>query len=139
MMLFYPAIFEPDEKSGYVAHFPQFGGFTQGETIEETKEMCEDLLISYLEDYFDMDKEIPMPDKVQKGQYAIALPTLMVAKVLLHNELVKRNINKASLARLLDASPAEVQRIMNLRHNTKINTIDRAFEALGKQLKLSLA
>lgn len=137
-MLFYPAVFEADEKGGFVAYFPQFGGFTQGETIEETKEMCEDLLISYLEDYFDMDQEIPMPDKIQEGQYAISLPTLMVAKVLLHNELVKRNLNKVSLARLLGTSPAEIQRIMNLRHNTKINTLDRAFDVLGKQLKLSI-
>ena len=35
-MLFYPAVFEPAEEGGYIAHFPQFGGFTQGETIEET-------------------------------------------------------------------------------------------------------
>ncbi len=138
-MLFYPAIFEPDPQSGYVAHFPQFGGYTQGETIEETTEMCEDLLISYIEDYFDLNQPVPLPDKVAKGQYAIGLPLLMTAKVYLHNELIKQGVTKAQLARLLDTSPAEVQRILTLRHKTKLDTIEKAIGLLGKQLELRLA
>lgn len=135
-MLFYPAVFEADPSGGYVAHFPQFGGFTQGETIEETTEMCEDLLVSYIEDYFGLDKPIPLPDKLLKGQYAIPLSTLMTAKVLLHNELVSQGVNNAQLARLMNTSPAEVQRIVNLRHNTKIDTISKALQTLGKHFQL---
>lgn len=138
-MQYYPAIFETAEEGGYIAHFPQFGGFTQGETIEETKAMCEDLLISYLEDYIALDKAIPQPDKVKRGEYAIPLSTTMVAKTLLHNEMLKQGVSKAQLARLMGTSPAEVQRITNLRHNTKIDTLNQAFKALGKRIILSLS
>lgn len=137
-MYYYPAIFEQAEEGGYIAHFPQFGGFTQGETIEEVTELCEDLLISYIEDYIALDKIIPAPDKIKKGQYAIALPSSMVLKVLLHNELISQRVTKAKLARLMNTSPAEVQRITNLKHNTKIDTLDNAFKSLGKRLSISV-
>ncbi|GHU10451.1 hypothetical protein FACS1894185_1960 [Betaproteobacteria bacterium] len=38
--------------------------------------------------------------------------------------------------RLLHTSPQEVQRIVNLAHATKIDTLSRAFSALGKQLEI---
>ena len=137
-MLFYPAVFEPAEEGGYIAHFPQFGGFTQGETIEETTSMCEDLLVSYIEDYFGMDKPIPLPDQITEDQHAIPLSVLMTAKVLLHNAQLEQGVTNAQLARLMNTSPAEVQRIVNVRHNTKIDTISKALGVLAKRLQLSV-
>jgi antitoxin HicB len=44
----------------------------------------------------------------------------------------------AELARLMQARPQEVTRLMNLHHPTKIDTVALALRALGKRLELKL-
>lgn len=46
----YTAVFEPAEEGGYVVTFPAIPGLaTQGETLEEAREMAADCLHAYLE------------------------------------------------------------------------------------------
>jgi len=46
----YTVIFEPAEEGGYVVHVPALdGAATQGETLEEAREMAKDLIVGYLE------------------------------------------------------------------------------------------
>ena len=46
----YRVIFEPAEEGGYVVYVPPLGGVaTQGETVEEAREMAKDLIIGYVE------------------------------------------------------------------------------------------
>ena len=46
----YTVIFEPAEEGGYVVHVPALNGAaTQGETLEEARQMAKDLIIGYLE------------------------------------------------------------------------------------------
>ena len=46
----YTVIFEPAEEGGYVVYVPALNGAaTQGETLEEAREMAKDLIIGYLE------------------------------------------------------------------------------------------
>jgi antitoxin HicB len=46
----YTVIFEPAEEGGYVVHVPALNGAaTQGETLEEAREMAKDLIMGYLE------------------------------------------------------------------------------------------
>jgi predicted RNase H-like HicB family nuclease len=43
-------VFEPAEEGGYVVHVPALNGAaTQGETLEEAREMAKDLIAGYLE------------------------------------------------------------------------------------------
>ena len=50
--------------------------------------------------------------------------------------MIDQNVSNAELARRIEVKPQEVQRITNLEHNTKIDTIARAIHALGKQFEL---
>jgi antitoxin HicB len=46
----YTVIFESAEEGGYVVHVPALNGAaTQGETMEEAREMAKDLILGYLE------------------------------------------------------------------------------------------
>jgi antitoxin HicB len=46
----FTAVFEPSEEGGYVVTFPAIPNLaTQGETLEEAREMAEDCLRCYLE------------------------------------------------------------------------------------------
>ena len=59
----YTVIFEPAEEGGYVVHVPALNGAaTQGETLEEAREMAKDLIIGYLEALAKDGRSAPVED-----------------------------------------------------------------------------
>ncbi|EEQ4686281.1 helix-turn-helix transcriptional regulator, partial [Escherichia coli] len=60
------------------------------------------------------------------------------AKVLLLNEFIEKGITKTTLAKMIMVSPQELSRLLNLKHPTKIDTIQRALKAMGKNLEVTL-
>ena len=75
---------------------------------------------------------------MQTGDMAVDLPASVVAKVLLLNTMVQAHIRPADLARKMHIKPQEVTRITDIKHSTKIDTLQNAFKALGKELVLEL-
>lgn len=61
------------------------------------------------------------------------------AKVLLLNAMLAEGVTPSELARRMPTTKQEVNRIVNLRHATKIDTIAEALAAMGKELELSVA
>jgi antitoxin HicB len=53
--------------------------------------------------------------------------------------MVAQKVTPSDLARRLGTVPQQVNRIIDLKHVTKIDTIERALEALGRQLELKVA
>jgi len=45
----YTVIFEPAEEGGYLAYVPTLGLTTEGETLNEAREMAKDAIAGYLE------------------------------------------------------------------------------------------
>ena len=80
-----------------------------------------------------------MPSEAQKDELLIELPDSIFTKVLLLNEMVEQEISNADLARKINVKPQEVQRIIDLSHSTKIDTISKALQSLGKNLVISVA
>ncbi len=59
----YTAVFEPAQEGGYVVYFPSLPGVvTEGETLEEAREMATDLLTGYLELLVERGKPLPASD-----------------------------------------------------------------------------
>ena len=135
----YPAKFEEAEEGGYVVTFRDIPeAVTQGDTEDEAMEMAEDVLISSMDFYFDDRRTVPLPSKPLKGERLVELPLSIAAKVLLLNEIIKAGISNAELARRLHTRPQDVQRIVTLKHPTKIHTLNEAVHALGKRLDIRL-
>lgn len=135
----YPAIITPDGDS-YMVKFRDIPeAITCGNTIERAREMAHDALLTALEFYFEDLREIPVPSKARKGEEYIELPASIAVKVQLLNEMVKQRVKQAELARLMAVSPTQVNRIVNVRQATKIDTINDAFKALGKHLEFVIA
>lgn len=136
----YPAFFKEDPEGGYVVTFRDIPeAITQGETQEEARLMAADVLESAMDFYFEDGRPVPLPSRVRKGEELVDLPSSVSAKVLLLNEMIAAKVSKAELARRMGTQPQEVQRIVDLKHATKIDTVDRALRALGKHLELRLA
>lgn len=135
--MFYPAKFTPAQEGGFVVTFRDIPeAITQGDDFTEAKEMAADVLLSSMDFYFDDNRPVPLPSKAQKGEVLIALPASVYAKVLLLNELLTQNVSKAELARRMEIRPQEMQRIVDLNHSTKIDTISAALIQLGKHFEI---
>jgi antitoxin HicB len=136
----YPARFEPDEGGGYVVTFRDVPeAITQADTLEEARAMAADALLTAMEFYVEDRRPAPSPSAPKRGEELIALPASAAAKVLLLNELIRQKVTAADLARRLGTSPQNVNRLTDIRHPTKIDTIDEALQALGRQLELAVA
>ncbi|ETD72501.1 pilus biosynthesis protein HicB [Pelistega indica] len=137
--MLYPAIFTK-ENTGYSVTFRDIPeAITCGDNWNDALHMAKDALITALDFYFEDQREVPSPSKAQEGDVLIELPSSLYAKVLLLNEMVKQHVSNAELARRIDVRPQEMQRITNLNHPTKIDTIAKSLAALNKQLILTLA
>jgi len=53
--------------------------------------------------------------------------------------MVRQHVKQADLARLMKLSPTQVNRMVNLRQATKVDTIGQAFQKLGKSLEFHVA
>ncbi|MGN6589317.1 MAG: type II toxin-antitoxin system HicB family antitoxin [Sphingomicrobium sp.] len=138
-MLRYPARLEPAEEGGYVVTFRDIPeAITQGDTLEEARSEAADALLTSMDFYFEDKRPVPPPSKAKKGEELVALPASVSAKILLLNEMLSQKVTPAELARRLNTRSQDVNRIVDLGHTTKIDTIAEALEALGKHLELSV-
>jgi antitoxin HicB len=98
--------------------------------------MALEALESALDFYFEDHRPVPLPSPVENGLHPIELPASVSAKVLLLNEMIGQQVRPAELARRLNTTPQEVNRLTDLHHTTKIDRIAVALKALGKTLEM---
>jgi antitoxin HicB len=138
-MFLYAARITPDD-AGFTVTFRDIPeALTSGATREEALEMAADALALAMDFYFEDRRPVPLPSNAKRGETRVALPASLSAKVLLLNEMIVQQITPAELARRLHTRPQEVNRVIDLGHTTKIDTIAAALVALGKRLQFTLA
>jgi len=132
----YPVNIKPDGKFFSVS-FPDIPeALTQGETVEEALAMAAEALETALDFYFEQPREVPEPSHIKRGGKFVELPASLSAKVLLLNEMIRQQVRPAELARRLQTTPQEINRLTNLHHTSKIDGIAGAMKALGKTLQI---
>ena len=135
-MSIYPARIQPDD-AGFMVSFRDIPeALTSGATRDEALAMAGEALATAMDFYFEDRRLVPLPSRIRRGEVGISLPASLFAKVLLPNAMLEQQITPSALARKLHTTPQTVNRIVDLRHATKIDTIDQALGALGKRLEL---
>lgn len=135
----YPARLRKDGKFITVS-FPDIPeAHTFGVDRAHALEMAKEALELSMEFYFDDQRPVPMPSNPRRGQAVVELSPSVAAKVLLLNEMLRQKVRPIDLARRMQTTKQEVNRLTNLRHPTKIDRIDQALRALGKRLILDAA
>lgn len=138
----YPALFDPDRKAGgCVITFPDFTwGVTQGETEAEAMEMASDLLSLLIQECINRGQPLPKPSRSRGRNFRLVrLPALQAAKTLLYKEWMDSGIRKAEFARRLGIPKSNLDRLFDMRHHSRLDQIEAAFEALGKRLMIDVA
>ena len=136
-MLAYPYILTPDDNGTFLVTFPDI---PEAAAVSEDEESAAiealDGLLCALDGYFEDRRAVPLPSEPTEGQPVVALPALETAKVLLLNEMVSQGVRKAEMARRLDVHMPQIDRLFDLRHNTKIEFLEKAATKLGKSLNI---
>ncbi|NLQ80722.1 type II toxin-antitoxin system HicB family antitoxin [Streptococcus mutans] len=105
MLKSYPVIFHKEEE-GYWVEFPEFGGGTQGEDLEEAMKNARQMLESVLASYLDEGLVLPISSDIQKISVEDGFATMIQADpspYLKNNKAIRKNITVPEwLIRLAD-------------------------------------
>ncbi len=131
MRLWYPYRIEPDDGqfSLIVRDFPQVHHW--GDTPEEVESHTTGAVEAGVSGAMKARVQIPLPSTREDGDTGVAvLSTLTGMKVMIWNAMLTRDISKSALARAMDVQPNQVDRIIDIDHNTSVEQLDRAAQAL---------
>src|ERR1035441_8582748 len=136
----YPALFEPAKEGGFVITFPDFEwGITQGDTEQEGTEMSIDALEMIIAQYIKEGKPLPEASRPRGRKYRfIRLPALSAMKAELYRVFVESGVRRAELGRRLGIPKPNVDQLFDLKHHSRLDQIEAAFVALGKQLEVNV-
>jgi antitoxin HicB len=136
-MLRYPVILTREDGKILVSVPDLPGVQTYGDDEQEALARAVDAIESMLIAMIDDRDEIPRPSALKRRKF-VDLPVLTEAKVGLHNLMLAERVGKAELARRLDCHLPQIDRLLDIRHGSKLGQIERAFAVLGKQLRIAI-
>ena len=136
----FPASLTPDlDDGGYVVAFRDLPeAITQGNSIEsalqEAVDCIEEAIAAKIDDHLD----IPKPSDLLESEYLVTVPMQTALKAAVTLALSESKMNKVQLANALEVDEIEVRRILDPRHGTKLATLERTLQVLGKKAVLSV-
>jgi antitoxin HicB len=128
------------DKGNFLVSFPDFSnvhtfGASEREALSNAVEALETMFMGMIEDR----EEVPAPRRLRKGERGITLPALTCAKIELYATMRSKKVGKAELARRLKCHAPQVDRLLDLNHASRLDQLEAAFRALGKELKVEIA
>jgi len=138
-MFNYPIVLAPDDNDTVLVTCPDLPevvtfGDDEAEALVRAVDAIETALIGRISD----KQDIPLPSRPAKGQATVQLPPMSVAKIGLYQAMRAQGIKKADLARSLGVNMPQVDRLLDLRHASKLEQIEAALRAVGKVLAVEI-
>ena len=135
-MLAYPIVLEDDD-GAVLATSPDFPELTtfgddRAEALARAGDALQEAIAARIHDR----KDIPPPSR---GEPCAVLSTLTVMKVMLYQCMREQGIGKAELARRLGWHMPQVDRVLDVQHRSRLDQMDAALAAMGRQLHVSAA
>lgn len=130
-MLRYPVALERDDNGTVLVSFPDIPeAHTFGDTREEALMRAVDALLTALEARIADREPIPTPRDVGDRQPRVQVPALAEAKLVLYQTMRQAHVNKSQLARRLQTHLPQIDRLIDLRHRSRFDQLEAAFNAL---------
>lgn len=128
-MIRYPVTLTSDNGTVLVA-FPDFPeahtfGYDGAEALSRAVAALATIIDAYIRDR----QDIPDPSPITRD--SVTLPSLVATKVLLYKRMRHARITKSELARRLNVHLPQVDRLLNIRHGSKLEQLEAAAHALG--------
>jgi len=139
--VFYAVTLSKDSNGSWLVDVPALPYVhTHGATREEALSRAVDAILTGLEMLVDDKVEIPrpLPAAPVKGP-AVRLSALVAAKIELHNAMLEQRVGKYRLGKRLDWHLPQVDRLIDFRHQSKLDQIEQALSVLGRRLVVTSA
>jgi antitoxin HicB len=128
----YPVVLECDVDGRVLVNFPDFPeAHTYGDDEEEALVRARDALATIVDAYIKDKQPIPYPSR---GYPTVKLPALTEAKIGLYRAMREAHITKTQLAKRLNWHLPQVDRLLDVHHNSRVDQLEAAFTVLGKEL-----
>jgi antitoxin HicB len=136
----YPAMLMPDPGGGFTVTFRDVPeAITEGDNRDEALLRAEDALESALAMYLAADEPLPAASPARPDEGIVPLSARGMAKTALYEAMREQGIGRAELARRLRWNLPQVNRVLDLRHASKMEQIEAALATLGLRLIVDVA
>lgn len=115
--------------------FPQMK--VKADTYEKVLEKGRKSLIKLLSEIIRNKQQLPVVSPPE-GKKVITLPALVALKLILYREMTMQGVNKASLARRLKWHGPQIDRLLDLYHQSRMDQLEAAFNAFGKKVTVGV-
>jgi len=105
---------------------------TYGETLDEALAHARDALETALECYEESGTEFPLGK--YRSKYPVHPRMLVAAKLELMRAMKAEGMTKYRLGKLLKMHPPQVDRLVSVKHKTRMDEVERALAAVGRQV-----
>ena len=131
----YAVTLTPDDNHTVVVTVPDLPeAVTFGEDRDEALARAVDAIETALMGRMAAREEIPAPQT--RSRIHVNLPALSVAKIELYRAMRADGVGKAALARNLGVALPQIDRLLDLRHGSRFDAMERAFAVLGRTLSI---
>ncbi|MBM4273668.1 MAG: type II toxin-antitoxin system HicB family antitoxin [Deltaproteobacteria bacterium] len=139
-MLTYPVILTLDDNGTIMVEFPDVPeALTCGRDDAEALAMAEDaLLVALAGAYMDEHRPLPQPSSPAPDQPTVTVPPLATAKLAIYQAMLDQGVSQTELAARLDCDPRQVRRLLDLNHRSRLDQMEKALQALGRQLVIEV-
>lgn len=131
----YAVTLTADDNGTLLATAPDFPeAITFGDDREDALARALDAIESAIIGRIDAREAIPQPSS--RATDSVALPALSAAKVELYRAMRADSVGKAELARRLGVALPHIDRLLDLRRKSRLDSLVDAFAALGRTLDI---
>lgn len=127
------------EDSGYSVIADYLSGATCGKTYEDALVNAKAFILDNALFYFQEGRLMPEARPLKGGQVSVNIGYDNALKIMLRNLMTETRTRPAKLASLLQISPQSLNQNLRFDKSTKLATLAKAFEVLGKPLQISVS
>ena len=125
-------------EKGYTVIFPDVPeAITEGDTAAEALENAVDALETALSFYVEDGKDLPQPSSA-RGRRIVRPRLIGMLKLAIYTEMKAKKIRKVDLKARVGTTNAGIDRLLDLTHDSRLDQLEIALRALGKDVDLRL-
>ena len=135
----FAADFQPDPEGGFIVTFPDVPeAITFGDDLADARTSAAEALGLALRGYLVLGRPLPKAVAKRRGLVAVPVNAATALKLAVVEAFNASGLSKSELARRLGKAEGEARRILDPDHPTKVQALEAALAALGKEIVVSV-
>lgn len=128
-----------DENNEYEISYRDFNDLYSTALTEDDIELeAKDGLTAFIAELIESRIPVPAPSVDEADDITVHLPVLTCLKIALHNAMINTGTRKADLARKLNQKGPQIDRLLDVDHASKVETLEQALYLLGYEVSVSV-